>query len=166
MHVKAFLMKFVLTTAVLWVILGLFFDVNFTDVLITSVVITVVGFIGDLFVLPRIGNVLAAITDFVLAMVVVWVLGSNIFEVPIPLGTASFVSALALMMEELFFHRYMASHIFEPKIKNPENKTGYYQRTNLQTEFAQEVDVDKVSRETKEKELTPPDKRDKNGKRK
>lgn len=144
-------MKFVLTTAVLWVVLGFFFDVNFTDIFMTSVVITVVGFIGDLFVLPRIGNVFAAITDFFLALVVVWVLGSIIFDEPIPLGTASFICALILMMGELFFHRYMESHIFEPQITNPDEKTGFYQRTNLQTEFAEEVDVDEISKEAKKK---------------
>ncbi|MFJ5770510.1 YndM family protein [Psychrobacillus sp. NPDC093180] len=166
LHIKAFLMKLVVTTAVLWVILGLFYKVNFTDILITSIVLTVVGFLGDLFVLPRIGNVLASITDFVLAMVVVWVLGSSIFDERIALGTASFISALILMMGELFLHRYMESHIFEPQITNPEEKTGYYQRTNLQTEFAEEVDVDEISRETKEKEVKPSVKKEKNGKRK
>lgn len=148
---KAFLMKFVMTIVALWIILGFFYDVNFTDILITSTVLVVVGFIGDMFILPRIGNVLAAIVDFFLALVVVWLLGAIIFDGPIGLGTASFISALAIMMGELFLHRYMDSHIFEPRKKNPEEKAGYYQRTALQTEFAEEVDIDKLSEKTKEK---------------
>jgi hypothetical protein len=142
-------MKFVMTTAALWIILGVFFDVNFMDIFITSVVLTVVGFIGDLFVLPRIGNVLAAIADFFLALVVVWLLGANIFDEPIALGTAAFICALIIMMGELFLHRYMASHIFEPQKKDPDTKIGYYQRTDLLTEFAEEMDIDKVSKEKK-----------------
>ncbi|WP_144510790.1 YndM family protein [Bacillus sp. FJAT-22090] len=166
MHIKAFLMKLVITTAALWIVLGMFYHVNFTDVLITSIVVTVVGFLGDLFVLPKIGNVLAAISDFVLVMVIVWILGASIFDETIALGTASFISALVLMIGELYLHRYMESHIFEPQIKNPERKTGYYQRTDLQTEFAEEVDIDEVTRKIKERQGKPSPKKTRNGKRK
>lgn len=151
MHIKALLMKFLMTTAVLWIILGIFYEIKFTDILMTSVVLTVVGFIGDMFVLPQIGNVLAAIVDFFLALVVVWLFAANVYDVPIALLTAAFVSALVIMMGELFLHRYMANHIFEPRKKNPEEKTGYYQRTDLQTEFAEEVDMDKVNKKDERK---------------
>lgn len=145
MHIRSFVIKLIMTTAVLWVVLGLFFGVDITEILITSVVLTVVGFIGDEFILPRIGNVLAAIGDFVLAFAVIWLLGYNLYDEPIALGTAAFISALILGVGEMYFHRYMQMNIFEPEKSNPDEKTGYYQRTNLQTEFAEEADLDKMS---------------------
>lgn len=155
MYIKAFLMKLLITTAILWVVLDLFYKVNFTDVFITSIVITVVGFISDVFLLPRIGNVLAAIGDFVLVLALIWILGSSIFDETIALGSAAFISALVIMMGELYLHRYMESRIFEANISNPDEKTGYYQRTNLQTEFAEDMELDEVTRKIREREGKP-----------
>jgi hypothetical protein len=146
MYIKSFLIKLIMTTAVIAIILGLFYAVNSRDVLIISVVLTVIGYIGDVFILPRVGNTLAAMGDFLLATVVIWVTG-NVLEIPIAIGTASFISALVLMIGELFLHRFMEGHIFEPQVTNPKHKRGYYQQTNLQTEFAEEVDLDKISKE-------------------
>lgn len=141
-----------MTTAILWIILALIYKVNLIDVLITSMVLTVIGFIGDVLILPRIGNFFAAFGDFFLALVVVWLLGTNIFDVSIALGNASLISALIIMIGELFLHRYMENHIFERQMTNPGHNKIYYQRTNLLTEAAEEMDIDKVSKEIKEKE--------------
>jgi hypothetical protein len=148
---KALFMKFLMITAVLWVILSLIYDVSFTDVLITSVVLTAVGYVGDVFILPKIGNVWAAISDFVIAYAVIYFLGSYIYEQPLTLGTAAFISALILMVGELLLHRYMHTNIFEPRKSNPDEKVGYYNRTNLQTEFAEEVEIESISKEVKGK---------------
>ncbi|SDN47504.1 Protein of unknown function [Psychrobacillus sp. OK028] len=144
MYMKALLMKFVMITLVLWVVLGIFYDVSIPDILVTSVVLTVVGYVGDIFILPKIGNVWAAISDFVIAYVVIYSLGSNIYVQPMALGSAAFISALLLMIGELYLHRYMDTNIFEPRKSNPHEKVGYYNRTNLLTEFAEEVDIDSL----------------------
>lgn len=149
MYMKALFMKFLMITAVLWVILSLIYDVSFTDVLITSVVLTAVGYVGDVFILPKIGNVWAAISDFVIAYAVIYFFGSYIYEQPLALGTAAFISALILMVGELLLHRYMHTNIFEPRKSNPNEKVGYYNRTNLQTEFAEEVEIESISKEVK-----------------
>lgn len=148
MYIKSFLIKLIMNTAVLTIILGVFYAVNSRDVLITSVVLTVIGYIADVYILPRVGNTLAAIGDFLLATAVIWVTG-NTLEIPIAIGSASFISALILMIGELYLHQFMERHIFEPQITNPKHKRGYYQQTNLQTEFAEEVDLDKISKEGK-----------------
>lgn len=147
MYMKALLMKFVMITAVLWIVLGLFYDVSFTNILITSVVLTAVGYVGDVFILPRIGNTWAGISDFVIAYPVIYLLGSYFYEQPIALGTASFISGLLLMIGEFLLHRYMDTNIFEPKKANPDEKVGYYNRTNLQTEFAEEFNTDSIAQE-------------------
>ncbi|QUG43382.1 YndM family protein [Psychrobacillus sp. INOP01] len=149
MYMKAFFMKFIMITAVLWVVLSIFYDVSIPDVLITSVVLSVVGYVGDVFILPKIGNVWAAISDFVIAYLVIFFLGSYIYEQPLALGAASFITALLLMVGELFLHQYMHSNIFESRKSNPVEKVGYYQRTNLLTEFAEEIDTDSISNQTR-----------------
>ncbi|MCK1997337.1 YndM family protein [Psychrobacillus psychrodurans] len=151
MYMKALFMKFLMITAVLWVVLSLIYDVSFTDVVITSVVLTAVGYVGDVFILPKIGNVWAAISDFVIAYAIIYFLGSYIYEQPLALGTAAFISALILMVGELLLHRYMHTNIFEPRKSNPNEKVGYYNRTNLQTEFAEEVEIESLSKELKGK---------------
>ncbi|WP_277584891.1 YndM family protein [Psychrobacillus antarcticus] len=148
---KAFLMKFVMITAVLWVALSVFYDVSISDMLITSVVLTVVGYVGDVFLLPKIGNVWATISDFVIALVVICFLGSYIYKQPVALGAAAFSSALLLMVGEFFLHRYM--HI-EPSQSIPDkNARYYYNRTNLQAEFAKEVDINSLTNQGKEKNI-------------
>ncbi|MEI4770651.1 YndM family protein [Psychrobacillus sp. FJAT-51614] len=147
MDIKSFIIKLIMTTAVLWVVLGLFFGVDLSEILITSVVLTVIGYVADRFILPRIGNVLAIIGDFVLAFAVIWLLGYYLYDEPIALGTATFISTLILGFCEMYFHRYLEMNIFEPNKSDPEEKKGYYQRTNLQTEFAEEADIDKMSSE-------------------
>ncbi|MCZ8541677.1 YndM family protein [Psychrobacillus psychrodurans] len=151
MYMKALFMKFLMITAVLWVVLSLIYEVSFTDVVITSVVLTAVGYVGDVFILPKIGNVWAAISDFVIAYAIIYFLGSYIYEQPLALGTAAFISALILMVGELLLHRYMHTNIFEPRKSNPNEKVGYYNRTNLQTEFAEEVEIESLSKELKGK---------------
>lgn len=153
MYMKSLLMKFVMITLVLWVVLGIFYDVSIPDILVTSVVLTVLGYVGDVFILPKIGNVWASISDFVLAYAVIYLLGSTIYEQPIALGSAAFISALLLMMGELYLHRYMNTTIFEPRKSNPDEKIGYYNRTNLQTEFAEEADIDSLAEERRNKSM-------------
>jgi len=141
MNFKAFLIKWIMVLAVLWIVLGWFFGVSFTDILITSVVLTVIGYVGDAFILPRVGNVFAAITDFVLAYAVVWMMGNMLIEEPIALGTASFISALIITVGELFFHRFMGNHVIDKETTDPHDKKGYYQQGNLQTEFGEDIDI-------------------------
>ncbi|QFG00684.1 DUF2512 family protein [Psychrobacillus glaciei] len=73
----------------------------------------------------------------------------NTLRMPIVIETASFISALILIIGELYLHRFMEGHIFEAQITNPKHKRSYYQQTNLQTDFAEEVDLDKISKEGK-----------------
>ncbi|UOR11425.1 DUF2512 family protein [Halobacillus amylolyticus] len=107
-YIQALLIKFVMMTAVLWFFLGVFFGISLMDILITSIALTVVSFaIGDLLILPNIGNTTATVADMGLAFVGVWILGSFLFETPVSLGTISFFLAVAITIGEFFFHGYM-----------------------------------------------------------
>lgn len=107
-YVTALLIKFVMVTLVLWVVLGAFFNISFGDILITSILLTGAAFlIGDLFILPKYGNPIATIADFGLALLGVWLLGALLFEQPISLGAAAFLSAIVIAIGEFFFHMYL-----------------------------------------------------------
>ncbi|BDH63373.1 membrane protein [Lysinibacillus sp. PLM2] len=137
-YTKAFFIKLVMTVAVLWVVLGLFFNVSFGDILIISALLTVIAFVGDIFILPLIGNIGAAVGDFILAFLGVWVLGSFLFNDNVPVLSASLLSALFIAAGELYFHRYLRNHVFEG-VDRPSN---YTRVNNLQTEFSEEFDAD------------------------
>lgn len=115
--------KFGMMLAVIWIVLGGFFEVAFSDVLAISAILTVVSFLGDVFILPGIKNVTAAIADFFLAWAGVWAIGSFFIEQQIALGTASFIAALILTVGEIFFHMYMRRHFFNSPSADEENQS-------------------------------------------
>jgi hypothetical protein len=113
-HVKALIIKFVMVLAILAFVLGLFYRVDFGEYFTISLIVTVVAYmLGDLFILPRFGNTAATISDFVLAYILIWAVGSGIINENISLGWASFWSALILAIGEIFFHRYMNKSVFD-----------------------------------------------------
>lgn len=136
-HVKALLIKFIMCTAVLWIVLGVLYNVTFGDILTIGLLLTGVSYIvGDLLILPKLGNQSATIADFVLAFFGTWVLGAMLIEHPIPLVTASFISALLITIGEYFFHRYMDNHVLD----EDQDDRSYNRHQDLQTEYSQELD--------------------------
>src|SRR4051794_35042176 len=114
MYVKTFLMKFIMTFALMLIVLGWYYDVGLLNVLITTIAVTVLGYIGDIFLLPRIGNTLATMGDFVLAILVVYGVGTFLYD-EIPVGTAAFVISIILIVGEMFLHQYIEMKVFEPQ---------------------------------------------------
>ena len=131
----ALLMKLVMIYAVLWIVLGLFFGVNFGDIILTSIILTTMAFVVDVFILPRIGNILAVIGDFAFSFISIWVIGAYFFEGVFPLITASFISALIISGGELIYYRYLRNNVFT----NVDNRREINQTTNLQTEASEEL---------------------------
>ena len=138
-HVKALLIKFVMITAVLWIVLGGFYDVGFADILMISVLLTGVSYLaGDLFLLPRLENWSATFADLGLAFAGVWFLGNFLFEQNIQLGNAAIISALIIAVGEYFFHKYMANEVLtEEVIRSDEEKALIRQ---YQAEYSEELD--------------------------
>ena len=134
-------------TAVLWVVLG-FYGFTFGSILTCSVLLTGVSYIiGDLFILPKFGNTAATIADFGLAFIMLWLIGSYLFERPDGLGTASFIAAAVIGVGEFFFHRYMQREVLEdllfPVIPN-------FNQRNMQTELGSEVDIKREEKKARE----------------
>ncbi|KAB7707825.1 DUF2512 family protein [Bacillus aerolatus] len=115
-HVKALLIKIVMVTAILFIVLGLIFNMSMTEVLLTSLVVTGTTYlIGDLLIFRSTSNALATTCDFVLAAIMVYVMGAILTEHSIPLATAIVLSSIGIAIGEWFFHMYLAKNVFPKK---------------------------------------------------
>ncbi|MBO1624983.1 YndM family protein [Bacillus arachidis] len=109
-HIVALLIKYTAISAVLLMILGIFQGVSIPRILLISLLITGTAYLtGDLFVLPRYGNMVATIADFGLSFLGIWVLTylltDNNFARNIV--ASSFWAAFLIGVIEVFFHIYM-----------------------------------------------------------
>ncbi len=150
-YAKAILIKLVFTTVVLWFILGLFYRFSFGQVLFLSIVLTAVSFVlGDLIILPRFENWGAVIADFLLVFAAVWVYGTYFHTMDLSVISAAGISALVIGLCEVFFHRYVDSHIL-----HVDDRTGGVGTMDmddrLQTEFSEEMDpIDAVEEDDRD----------------
>ncbi|ASK63736.1 hypothetical protein CFK37_17015 [Virgibacillus phasianinus] len=117
-HLKGLITKFVLVTAVLFVVLSLFYGVDFGDVLLISLVLTGISYLGDMYVLPNTSNTVATLADLGLSFIIVWLFGGSIIEENIPIILASIISAVIISICEVFFHIYMERHVLEEDAHN------------------------------------------------
>ncbi|MEL3971404.1 YndM family protein [Rossellomorea oryzaecorticis] len=110
-HVKAFALKFLATFVLLYLILAGVQGITVGDVFLLSLVLGAIAYIlGDLILLPRTSNTLAALADFGLAFILIYFMSDGLTEGG-PYLTRSILAALALMVFELFFHRYVVRNI-------------------------------------------------------
>jgi Protein of unknown function (DUF2512) len=139
-HVRAFAIKFIVSLILLYIILGVGYDMAFRNVFWITLVLGVVSYlIGDLLILPRSNNSMATLSDFVLAFVIIWFMGRNLTYGG-NLFTPSLISAVGVALFEYFFHKYVSNRVI--------NETGHenVQRGNLQyqTEASEELAPEKT----------------------
>lgn len=110
-HIKAIALKFILTLALLYVILGAIYGMTFGNVFLITLVLGIASYIlGDMIVLPRTNNTIATIADFGMAFLIVWSMsaalttGDNLF-------TLSLITALAVSVFEYFYHKYVTNRV-------------------------------------------------------
>jgi len=119
--------KFGLTLIVLWII-GFLFDLTFGEILLASIILTAVSFLGDLFLLPKTGSILGTALDFILAFILIWVIAANLFVSVISYESYALISAIFLTLFEVFYHKLMQFEFFDhPKTEQ-----------SFQTEFAKD----------------------------
>ncbi|WP_430787611.1 DUF2512 family protein [Virgibacillus flavescens] len=134
-HLKVLLLKSILLTLVLWLILGFVYEVSSTNIIITSLILTITSFIiGDLYALPKIGNVGASMIDFITAVTGIYIMGTILIDEVIPLASASILAAIGVTLSEILVHWYRKKLFVNKNTDIP----GYYDR-KLQTEFADET---------------------------
>ena len=122
------------TLGILFIILGLGFDVSFGNVFLISLVVSALGYLGDVTVLKKSNNTMATAGDFVLSFAVIYFMtdaltvGDDVFE-------ATLISAVSLAIFEYFFHQSVARSLDQEKKENHEvRSTG-----QLQTEASEEL---------------------------
>ncbi|RAK16601.1 uncharacterized protein DUF2512 [Anoxybacillus vitaminiphilus] len=143
-HVTALGIKLALTATVLFSILTIFSTALFSEITLISLVITLATYvIGDLFILPRFGNLIASIADFVMFTAGIWLL-SQFFvqEAQTNLIIASLIAAIAIALGEALFHAYMENRV----LTRHQDQDRYFNDDSvalnrLQTEFAEEEDI-------------------------
>lgn len=142
-HVQAFLLKAVASFVVLYLILGLAYGLTGWEVLLITAVLGIIAYLlGDLVILPRTSNTIAAIADFGLSWVLIYLF--IVFMMPIEAAfLPSLLAALAVTLFEVFFHGYLKRNVF--------TKPGTVRKGNYryQTEVAEEVDTEAIRRKAR-----------------
>lgn len=135
-HVRALIIKFVASLALLYIILGLVYGLTFGEVFLLSVVLGVAAYlIGDRLILPRTNNVVATIADFLLAWMIIY-LFANGMTVDGNVYRASLIAAAGTGLFEIFFHRYLANNILSNDTESAGNRNPQYQ-TELSDELGE-----------------------------
>jgi Protein of unknown function (DUF2512) len=115
------------------IILGLFFDMAFSNILLISLVLGVAAyFIGDLLILPRTNNIVATLADFGLAFLIIWLMSENLTYGDNHFSM-SLIAALGVALFEYMFHKYVANNIFPDKGRQQTRSLQY------QTEVSEEL---------------------------
>ena len=115
-YLEAILIKFVMAFSVLFVVLGIAYGVEVFEISILSLIITAVGFIGDLIIYPKTSNKVATGGDFVLVFLIVWLGGLWLINNPdFSLVMPAIFSALLIAVGEWFFHIYLTKRVWEQK---------------------------------------------------
>lgn len=107
-HVIAIVIKFVTGIIAYTLALDLFFDATWVDIVTFSLLMTIVTYLlGDIILLPRIGNGNSLIADFLLSYMLVWIFGSVLLDNYIQIGWGSIISATIIVIGEVIVHRLL-----------------------------------------------------------
>lgn len=141
-YVKALIIKFIMSTAVIWLVLGLNYGVPFGHIIMLSLIITLVAFVlGDLMILPRFENWGATLADFLLVFAAVSLYSTNFTNENFPLLNVAATIAILISIGEIFFHKYVDRHILYSDDTVGHRRDNYtIEDSRLNTEFSKEVD--------------------------
>ena len=134
-HLWALLIKFAATGTVLFAIFGIFNPGSLLVILFMAVATTLISYIaGDLYILPKLGNVAAIIGDFALTFGLVGVLGTLFIGTTFSnIITATFFASLTITAIEALFHLYVKSHVLTDSAVS--YIPGVYREDRISTEF-------------------------------
>lgn len=137
-QLKTIGLKFIATLALLYFILGLYYNIPFGYVfLITVVHVLLTFFIGDVGILPRTNNLVGTIADFGLSLVIIWAMTFMLTNYTNSLWIG-FVSAIGIALFEFAFHRYFLSLTKNVRGTLSQNESNL----TYQTEVSEEITPD------------------------
>lgn len=103
------LIKTAMVILVLAILIPLFGKGTWTQTVITGLVLIALSYVvGDLWILPKYGNLLAVAADFGLAALVLWAMERALPHFRLS-SAGLFIIALVLAVGEWLFHRYLLS---------------------------------------------------------
>jgi uncharacterized membrane protein YcaP (DUF421 family) len=119
-NVVNFIIKMAFIYLVLFILIPVFGKSTWTQIIITGLILGVLAYIiGDLWILPKFGNITAVLADFGLAALVIWLMMKSLPQY-ILTTRGVWIIALVLALGEWLFHRYLkASHAPGKRVNTP-----------------------------------------------
>ncbi|WP_096186061.1 DUF2512 family protein [Evansella halocellulosilytica] len=135
-HLKALAIKFGFVSIVLLSTLSLF-EVPIYIILLTTLILIIPAYVlGDLFLYPKYGNLIASIGDFVYYTLAVWVfMHWFIITYNAVNGMNAMLTAIFITFLEALYHEFYIAKFTEKQ----ERSSGF--KPQFKTEFAEENDV-------------------------
>jgi len=131
-YVWAFIVKFLGVGVLTFSLYGVFLHATINKLFLMTFIVSTATFVGDVFILPRMNQAIAAVGDAVAYFVLFYILGSLVVEPTIspllPALTAAYFGALA----EMVYHIYVMDRLHETPQLSPAP-------TSYQTETAEEL---------------------------
>ncbi len=126
-HLTAMAIKFISSLVLLYVILGLFFGMSFTNVFLITLALGIISYIlGDMMILPRTSNTVATLADFGLAFLLIWIMSQNLTY-----GDNTFwpslIAAFGVTLFEYFFHKYINKNVVNTASNGQQSENLQYQ---------------------------------------
>lgn len=136
-YTKTVLIKFAICFVITWVVLGVFYAVPLRHIFLLSLFVAVVSFfLADLYVLPRLENWGATLTDFLSTFAIVWLYSVNVIQTVFPIVTAAGITAVLIAIAGIFYRRYVNRYIYFDQLDEQVNP----QSGDLRTEFGKEFE--------------------------
>ncbi len=108
-HLKALLIKAGMTFVALWLVLNLGFNVSFMNIVWITLILGAVSYVmGDLYIYPKKGNMLATMSDLAMTFVVIWLLVMTFSGMSVGISAlAAVIAAVVISLGEYAFHFYI-----------------------------------------------------------
>lgn len=103
------MIKAILVLAVLFILVPIFGRSTWTQTIITGLVLVILSYVaGDMWILPKYGNLVAVLADLGLGVLVVWLMARALPQFIITMAGV-WTIAIVLAAGEWFFHLYLLS---------------------------------------------------------
>jgi hypothetical protein len=140
-HIISFVIKFVLWSTVLLSFLTIF-NTPISLIFFISLAATVISYVlGDLLILPRMGNFVATLADLVLSFGLIWFFCYWLIERTANMAYVAFFATLAIGAAEAFFHLFLENHLFTDRTMR--QTRNWFDEGRWATEFAEEYEEPK-----------------------
>ncbi|MFP7479176.1 MULTISPECIES: DUF2512 family protein [Bacillaceae] len=111
-HVKAILLKGIFAFAILYLFAGLIYQLSFTKVFQLTMILTVIGYLIDMLLLPSKANKTTGWLDCIFFTIVSWMLIVLATDGPVhPLVSAIPASLILAWLDGTFLHAYVRKYV-------------------------------------------------------